>query len=203
MPVCENNYCKQTVLWWHFKVFQKRHRSSARSTESKVVENTERMSTKATGKVFTFRFTPFHSTTCAALVIRYECLVSFLFFVCFHPAMCFFLSRLCWCALSPLSAQMVRGGEEAALFCMHSKRPTHSRTKDWDNPASRIRRLSRAQITDSPREHVWGAHDDCNDNNSKAHEFKIASANVCDYCILYYRLSLLYSFPDVWHLAVV
>ena len=89
-----------TVLWWHFKVFQKRHRSARARHKSKVVEKTEKMSTKATGKVFTSQLTPFHSTACAALVIRYECFVSFLFSVCVHLALCFFLSRLCWCALS-------------------------------------------------------------------------------------------------------
>ncbi len=59
------------------------------------------MSTKATGKVFSSQFNPSHSTACAACaapIIRYEGLVSFPFFVCFHLAICF-LSRLCWCAL--------------------------------------------------------------------------------------------------------
>jgi len=33
---------------------------------------------------------PFHSTACAAPFLRYEGLVSFLFFVCFHCAICLF-----------------------------------------------------------------------------------------------------------------
>jgi hypothetical protein len=88
MPSCAG----QDVQRWHVQSVPETSILRGRCCPVREVDQkTERMSTKATGKVFTPRFTPFHSTACAAPFLRYEGLVSFLFFVCcFHCAICLF-----------------------------------------------------------------------------------------------------------------